>query len=104
MGGLNKSGVDCSGFVYITYREVFGMTLPRSTRGLSNIGSGVSLSQVAPGDLVFFKTGTKQKHVGIYLGKGDFVHASTSKGVIISNIHTPYWTDAYRESRRVARF
>lgn len=102
MGGLSKRGIDCSGFVYITYRNVFGVKVPRTTRQLVYTGTEVARSQIEPGDLLIFKTGYKQRHVGIYVGKGYFVHASTSSGVTISNIHTHYWARAYREARRVA--
>lgn len=102
LGGLSRRGIDCSGFVYITYRRVFGVKVPRTTRRLAYTGNEVRRSQLEPGDLLIFKTGFKQRHVGIYVGKGYFVHASTSAGVTISNLHTRYWSRAYREARRVA--
>lgn len=101
MGGLNRQGIDCSGFVYVTYRDVYGISLPRTTERLSATGEAITLKQAAPGDLLIFKTGFKQKHVGIYLGGGRFIHASTSEGVITSSLHTQYWSDAYRQARRV---
>lgn len=104
MGGLNRNGVDCSGFVYITYRDVFGMRLPRSTEQLADMGTAVGLDQLSFGDLLIFKTGFKQKHVGVYVGEGVFVHASSSRGVMVSHINSPYWADAYRQTRRVASF
>ncbi len=101
MGGMSTTGVDCSGFVFITYRDVFGMVLPRTTDRLSDVGDAVSRREIAFGDLLVFKTGFKQKHVGIYLGEGQFIHASSSRGVMASHIQSPYWADAYREARRV---
>lgn len=101
MGGLSRRGIDCSGFVYVTYRDVFGIQLPRSTDRLSDIGEEVSLDDVRSGDLLIFKTGFKQRHVGIYLGQGRFIHASSSRGVMSSSIDSEYWSDAYRGSRRV---
>ena len=101
MGGLNRKGIDCSGFVFITYRDVFGVSMPRSTDQQTNIGRAIPREQLQFGDLVVFKTGFKQKHVGVYVGNGKFLHASTSKGVIKSNIRSEYWSDAYRESRRI---
>lgn len=101
MGGLNNRGIDCSGFVYITYRDVFGVTLPRTTQLLAKTGSEIPRQQIRMGDLLIFKTGKKQKHVGIYVGNGKFLHASTSKGVIASNMNSDYWSDAFRQSRRV---
>ncbi|MBA53969.1 MAG: hypothetical protein CMK89_05890 [Pseudomonadales bacterium] len=103
MGGLSRRGIDCSGFVYVTYRDVYGMRLPRSTDQLWDIGEEVALRDVQTGDLLMFKTGFKQRHVGIYVGDGEFIHASSSSGVMSSNVHSPYWSDAYRGARRVAQ-
>lgn len=103
MGGLSRRGIDCSGFVYVTYRDVYGMRLPRSTDQLWDIGQSVDLSEVQTGDLLMFKTGFKQRHVGIYVGDGEFIHASSSNGVMSSNVYSPYWTGAYRGARRVAQ-
>ncbi len=100
-GGTGAQGLDCSGFIYITFRDVFGMTVPRNTKALAQAGKPVPLQQLTTGDLLFFKTGLKQRHVGVYIGDGEFVHASTSKGVIASHIDTPYWAKAYRQSRRL---
>ncbi len=102
MGGMSRGGIDCSGFVYVTFRDVYGMHLPRSTDQLVDVGEEVDLDQVQTGDLLIFKTGFKQRHVGIYLGNGEFIHASTSSGVMSSNVYSPYWRDAYRQTRRVA--
>lgn len=101
MGGLSRQGIDCSGFVYVTYRDIYGMRLPRSTDQLWDIGEAVDLEQVQTGDLLMFKTGFKQRHVGIYVGGGEFIHASTSNGVMSSSVHSPYWSDAYRGARRL---
>ena len=82
--GLSKKGIDCSGFVHLTFRNQLGQKIPRTTSQLSKLGKRIDKDQLRPGDLVFFKTGTKLRHVGIYVEKGKFLHASTSKGVIIS--------------------
>ena len=100
-GGLNRNGVDCSGFVYLTYLERFGIKLPRSTKGQAGFGNEVRRSELRPGDLVFFKTGTKSRHVGIYIEKGKFLHASTKNGVMISSFQDYYWKDKFRYARRV---
>lgn len=100
-GGLNKRGVDCSGYVNITYRDVFGMKVPRSTELLAGIGKEISQHQLKVGDLVFFKTGLRQKHVGIYIGNGQFTHASTSKGVTTSKLNSKYWASHYWKSIRM---
>ena len=75
--------------------------MPRSTELLASAGTQVNPRQVRAGDLVFFKTGWKQRHVGIYLKNGAFMHASTSRGVMISKLHNPYWADAFWMVRRL---
>lgn len=100
-GGLGKDGVDCSGFVYITYRNKFGINLPRTTELQSKKGQKISQRQLTAGDLVFFKTGFSKKHVGIYMGKRKFLHASTSKGVTISSLDNVYWRDKYWKAQRI---
>jgi len=102
-GGLSKMGVDCSGLVYLTFADVFGVRVPRSTEYQSQKGVVVELSELTPGDLVFFDTGIKKRHVGIYLGRKQFMHASSSRGVMISRLDNPYWKDAYWHSRRLVR-
>ncbi len=100
-GGLSKNGVDCSGFVHQTYRSLFDIDLPRSTKEQVKQGKRVYINQLNAGDLVFFKTGLNVRHVGIYLEKGKFVHASTSKGVIISTMYSGYWKENYWQARRL---
>jgi len=100
-GGLSKNGIDCSGYVYLTYRDKFHRGIPRSTELLARLGIEVSPRQIRAGDLVFFKTGGKKRHVGIYLQNGAFMHASTSRGVMISKLRNPYWSDAFWMARRV---
>lgn len=100
-GGLSKKGIDCSGFVYVAYRDVFGIKVPRSTAGLADAGTAIPLDKIKTGDLLIFKTGVKQEHVGIYMGNGEFFHASSSRGVISSNIYSPYWSNVYQQSRRL---
>ncbi|SQI40750.1 Probable endopeptidase Spr precursor [Leminorella richardii] len=102
-GGMSRSGVDCSGFVLLTFQDRFNINLPRTTRQQANIGSPVSRTELMPGDLVFFKTGRGENglHVGIYDADGNFLHASTSKGVMTSSLDSPYWKSAYWQSRRL---
>jgi cell wall-associated NlpC family hydrolase len=100
-GGNSKRGVDCSGFVHLTFKNALGVNLPRSTKLLLKTGTPISRQQLSVGDLVFFKTGGSKRHVGIYIGKGQFIHASTSKGVIRSNLKSPYWSKHYWKSKRV---
>jgi len=101
MGGMSKTGIDCSGLVYRTYRSKFGIDVPRSTESQSRAGQSINKSQLKAGDMVFFKTGFKTRHVGLYIDKGDFLHVSSSKGVMISNLETPYWDDTYWKSQRL---
>lgn len=101
LGGLSKKGIDCSGFVHITYKERFGVSLPRTTTRQAQVGTKITRQQLQAGDLVFFKTGFKVRHVGIYIEDGKFLHASTSNGVMISNINNRYWKKVYWKSMRI---
>ena len=101
LGGLSKKGVDCSGFVYLTFQQRLGIEIPRTTALQSKVGKKVTKKQLKSGDLVFFKTSSKVRHVGIYLSEGNFLHASTSKGVIISNLSNSYWAEKYWKSQRL---
>lgn len=101
LGGDSRRGIDCSAFVQRTFREQFGMDLPRSTYEQQEIGVQIQRTKLRPGDLVLFRAGSTGRHVGIYLGNDQFVHASTSSGVIISNMKEAYWNKRYQEARRV---
>ncbi|HEY9199951.1 MAG TPA: NlpC/P60 family protein [Gammaproteobacteria bacterium] len=100
-GGMTKDGVDCSGYVFLTYKNKFNKNIPRSTELLSRYGKEIQPGQIMPGDLVFFKTGWKTRHVGIYINDGKFMHASSSRGVMISNLNNPYWSDAFWMARKM---
>ncbi|MGB1308637.1 MAG: C40 family peptidase [Oceanihabitans sp.] len=106
-GGTTKSGMDCSGLVYTAFKKG-NKSLPRTTRDLSKTGEWVDLKKVQVGDLVFFATSKNSRnvnHVGIVTtartGYVEFIHASTSKGVMISNLAERYWYLAYVQARRV---
>ncbi|PWC10349.1 bifunctional murein DD-endopeptidase/murein LD-carboxypeptidase [Brenneria roseae subsp. americana] len=101
LGGDSRRGIDCSAFVQRTFREQFGMDLPRSTYEQQVIGQKIQRTKLRPGDLVLFRAGSTGRHVGIYLGNDQFVHASTSSGVMISNMGEAYWNKRYQEARRV---
>ncbi|WP_152593778.1 NlpC/P60 family protein [Thalassotalea sp. ND16A] len=101
LGGLSKSGIDCSGFVYLTFKSKLGVSLPRTTERQAELGLRIAKKQLRIGDLIFFKTGLFQRHVGIYLGDSRFLHASTSQGVTISNLQNNYWASNYWFSTRV---
>ncbi|HFP9328450.1 TPA: bifunctional murein DD-endopeptidase/murein LD-carboxypeptidase [Raoultella planticola] len=101
LGGSTRKGIDCSAFVQRTFREQFGLELPRSTSEQQDSGKSISRSQLRTGDLVLFRAGSTGRHVGIYIGNDQFVHASTSSGVTISSMNEPYWKKRYNEARRV---
>lgn len=101
MGGLSKGGIDCSGFVYLTYKDHFGIELPRTTGQQAKSGQPVDVTVLQAGDLVFFKTGILVKHVGIYVENGEFLHASTGKGVMLSKLSDPYWSSHYWKTVRI---
>ncbi len=95
IGGLSKSGIDCSGFVYITFRDRFGIALPRSSDKQVVLGRKIDETELRTGDLVFFRTGRNDRHVGIFLEDRKFLHASTLKGVMISSLDDVYWSKEY---------
>lgn len=100
LGGASRRGIDCSAFVQTTFRQHFDQSLPRSTARQATLGRQVARSDMRPGDLVFFRTGGKTRHVGIYVDDGRFLHASTSQGVTFSHLDNPYWRDAWWMARR----
>lgn len=102
-GGLSRGGIDCSGFVFRTFRDRFGVILPRTTEEQTEIGTKVSRKELLPGDLVFFKTGAGENglHVGIYDSGDEFIHASTSQGVVRSSLDNVYWRKVYWQARRI---
>ncbi len=100
LGGLSKGGVDCSGLVHLTFRDRFGIQLPRTTADLAREGMDVRPRDRQSGDLVFFRINRRLNHVGIYMENGRFLHASTSSGVMISSLADPYWQQRYWKTVR----
>lgn len=103
-GGNTKKGCDCSGFVSQVYKAVYGKSLERNSAAIRDKNcSKIRRSQLRTGDLVFFKTGSSRKinHVGIYLKDNKFIHASSSKGVIVSSLEEKYYIRTYVCSGRV---
>ena len=103
-GGTTPSGFDSSGFVYYVMNKVVGNNFPRLYEGQTTQGIYVSPDQLQPGDLVYFQNTYKWglSHGGIYIGGGQFVHASNeTTGVIISNVWDSYWGPRYYTARRV---
>lgn len=106
-GGTTKKGMDCSGLVYTTFKQE-NKIIPRTTRDLASYGTWVDVKALQPGDLIFFatkKNSRKVNHVGIVTfatpNNVEFIHASSSKGVIISSLAEKYWFHSYVQSRRV---
>lgn len=100
-GGTTLAGSDCSALVMNFYKNKMSKKLPRSAAEQAKLGHKVTTPKA--GDLVFFKTGGSRSglHVGIYYADGKFLHASTSKGVIFSNLKQDYWKKRYWMTRRI---
>ena len=104
-GGSSPKGFDCSGFTYYVLKQ-FGITLNRTASDQLDNGTPVSMSELQPGDLVMFQknrnSSRRASHVGIYIGDGQFVHASTSSvGVIVSKMSSAYYTTGFVGGRRM---
>jgi len=101
LGGESRSGIDCSALVKTIYQSAFDVSLPRSTDIQAKLGNKIGKHELRAGDLVFFKTGKRTRHVGIYLENRKFLHASTSVGVTISHMENAYWRSRYWKSVRI---
>lgn len=106
-GGTTPKGFDCSGFVYFVFNE-FGKTLPRSSRDIARIGEKVNRQDLQVGDLVFFEGRTRNGvvgHVGIVSDINNdnvfFIHASTNRNVIVSNMKEEYYVVRFLLARRI---
>lgn len=101
-GGSSPKGFDCSGFVQYVFAK-HGISLPRTTDTQYKEGTYVSKSKLQPGDLVFLQNTYRDgiSHVGIYVGDGKMIHASSSKGVVISDLSTSYYVQHYYGARRI---
>ncbi|MCK0132283.1 NlpC/P60 family protein [Flavobacteriaceae bacterium F08102] len=102
-GGVDSNGFDCSGFVQTVYRDAFQIILPRTVKEMAKVGSKISKSRIKIGDLVFFRPSRKYRHVGIYVGNNQFMHSSTSQGIIKSDLDNVYWAKKYKFSRRILK-
>ena len=99
-GGTTRRGIDCSAFVQKLVRATFEIELPRTTATQVHRGVRISRVELRPGDLVFFRR-RGVRHVGVYLGGGEFIHASSSRGVTVSTMERGYWNRYYWQSRRI---
>jgi cell wall-associated NlpC family hydrolase len=104
---MTPSGMDCSGLLQLSFLR-YGIELPRTVNEMSKVGREIRLKNVEVGDLIFFKTSKssrKSNHVGLIVNRTqkniDFIHSSTSQGVMISSMNNPYWRKNYVNSRRV---
>lgn len=102
-GDIGKRGYDCSGFTYSIFFNDLGITLPRSSYVQVNAGTKISKSELVPGDILFFNTtGNGISHVGLYIGDGNMIHASSGKmKVRIDNINSAYYSKRYVTARRI---
>ena len=92
LGGTTQKGIDCSAFVQTLMVGVFAMQLPRTAREQKEMATWIPMDNLKEGDLVFFNTRGSVSHVGVYLHNNKFVHASTSGGVMISDLNETYWS------------
>lgn len=104
-GGTTKKGMDCSGLLYVSFAE-HDVSLPRVSRDMAEEGKRIRIKDVTKGDLLFFKTrrGKRINHVGMVVATGDevkFIHASSSRGVIVSSLREGYWNSAFVRANRV---
>jgi len=105
-GGITKKGMDCSGLIYVSYKNE-NINLPRISRDMATKGISISLKDVKKGDLLFFQTNKNKRvinHVGLVTESIDynikFIHSTSSKGVITSSLSESYWQSSFKEARR----
>jgi probable lipoprotein NlpC len=104
-GGMDRRGLDCSGFVSLSFSDALGISVPRSTEGLYSWAEPIPIDNAQPGDLVFFRTTKTNKisHVGILVGEGRFIHSASEgpkTGVIYSRLDEKYWSRTYAGAGR----
>src|ERR1700761_5081977 len=102
-GDTPDSGLDCSGFVRYVFQDTLGMALPRRAEEMSRVGEKVRVSDLKPGDLVFFNTMRRTfSHVGIYIGDNKFVHSpSTGSTIRVDDMDSGYWEQRFQGARRI---
>jgi lipoprotein Spr len=107
-GGMTRNGIDCSAFVLSVFGAAAGLSLPRVAASQSQEGETVEKENLQKGDLIFFSHGRRISHVGIVEsvdenGEIKFIHAATSKGVMISSLNDSYWGPKYRFGKRIIK-
>ncbi|MDR0495026.1 MAG: C40 family peptidase [Treponema sp.] len=105
-GGLDRRGLDCSGLVYLSFKDALDISVPRNAAGLYSWVEKIQIENARPGDLVFFKTDNNGNisHVGIFVGDRRFIHAASEgpkTGVIYSSLNERYWSLTYAGAGRV---
>lgn len=104
-GGQDRDGTDCSGLVMEVYRKVCLVKIPRTTKTQKSYCLEVARNKARAGDLFFFGSsagrGSDISHVGLYIGGGEMIHASSSRGVMVSPVDTGYWGERFRGVGRV---
>lgn len=98
-------GTDCSGMIVELYKKVFDEKLPRNSGEQQKYCKPIDRKDIRPGDLLFFATGNDSRrvsHVGLYIGEGEMIHASTSRGVIVSNLSERYYDNRFHSAGRAA--
>ena len=103
IGGSGMNGIDCSGFVKGIVKNTYQVELPRTSREQADFSTSISKDELTEGDLVFFNTRGGISHVGMYLNNNKFVHASTSNGVIISDLNETYWKKRFVKAGRITK-
>ena len=103
-GNTPETGLDCSGLVRYVFQQVTGVTLPRTAKDISRLGTEVAIADLQPGDLVFFNTRRFAfSHVGIYLGNNQFVHAPRrGREVEVATLDSGFWQRRFDGARRMA--
>lgn len=99
-GGETKSGADCSGFVYSVFADK-GIILPRVSSDQFENSEKINLNEIKAGDLVFFAEAGRINHVGIYIGEGKMIHASSSRGVVVESLSLDYFRERFAGAGRV---
>jgi cell wall-associated NlpC family hydrolase len=102
-GSTPETGFDCSGYVCYLFREVFSMSLPRTSDAMGQKGQQIARSALQPGDLVFFNTMRRPfTHVGIYMGDDRFIHSPSSGGLVrVESMNERYWVQRWNGGRRL---
>ena len=103
-GGTTRRGMDCSALTRAVVRETYGIELPRTSKQMYRLGKPLERNSLRVGDLVFFKiddSGPGVSHVGIYVGEGEFAHASSSRGAVIDPLANSYFDSRYAGARRI---